>query len=223
MKRIDLVTVALATAVTLGCDRGARNEARMDADQPDTVGTAGMASGADKAFVEDLGNAGMAEVQLGTLAKDRAASPEVKQFAEMMVRDHSASGEELKQIASRHAVAMPAQLDEKHRETMDRLSGIRGQDFDRAYMRIMVDSHEEVIDRLQTRANEDRFGDNKGAVQPERADNPVEASLNEWAAKKLPTTRHHLDEAKRIHRTLENADGTPAGAVSQPSSSRRER
>jgi hypothetical protein len=56
-----------------------------------------------------------------------------------------------------------------------------------------------VVDRLQTRASEDRFGDDKGEVKPERSDNPVEAALNQWAARALPTVRHHLDEAKRIH------------------------
>ena len=52
---------------------------------------------------------------------------------------------------------------------------------------------------MQTRASEDRLGDDKGTVKPERSDNPVEAALNQWAAKVLPTTRHHLDEAKRIN------------------------
>ena len=66
-------------------------------------------------------------------------------------------------------------------------------------MRAMVDGHEDVLDRLQTRASEDRFGDDKGTVSPERSDNPVEASINQWAAAALPTVRHHLDEAKRIH------------------------
>ena len=66
-------------------------------------------------------------------------------------------------------------------------------------MSAMVDGHEDVVDRLQTRASEDRFGDDKGTVTAERSDNPVEASINQWAAAALPDVRHHLDEAKRVH------------------------
>lgn len=79
------------------------------------------------------------------------------------------------------------------------MSNLRGAEFDREYMSAMVDGHEDVLDRLQTRASEDRFGDDKGTVSPERSDNPVEASINQWAAAALPTVRRHLDEAKRIH------------------------
>ena len=79
------------------------------------------------------------------------------------------------------------------------MSNLRGAEFDREYMSAMVDGHEDVLERLQTRASEDRFGDDKGTVSPERSDNPVEASINQWAAAALPTVRRHLDEAKRIH------------------------
>ncbi len=48
---------------------------------------------------------------------------------------------------------------------------------------------------LQTRANEDRVGDNKGTVTPEQSGDPMAGDINQWAAGKLPTTRHHLDEA----------------------------
>jgi putative membrane protein len=204
MKRIGLLTVACATAVTLACNSTPREDASIETERPDTVGTAGdmAASSGDKAFVEAMAHAGMAEVELGNLAKERAASPEVRQFADMMVRDHTKAGEELTQVATQHAIAMPSQINEDQRELKERLSALRGAEFDREYMQAMVDGHQDVVDRLQTRADEDRFGENKGAVTPERGDNHVEAGLNQWAAATLPTTRHHLDEAKRIHDSL---------------------
>jgi putative membrane protein len=120
----------------------------------------------------------------------------------MMVRDHTMANDELKQIASRYSISMPAQVDEKHLDTMNRLSKLRGADFDREFIKAMVDDHENAVDRLQTRTSEDRFGENKGQVKPESSDKPAEASLNQWAAKALPVVRHHLDEAKRIDDSL---------------------
>lgn len=200
MKRMPMFMVVLACVVTLACDRSTRN----DTDDPNTVGTAGnAAAGAgDRAFVEDMAEAGMAEVELGKAASERASNPEVKRFAQMMVRDHTKAGDELKRIASTHGVAAPAGIDDEHRELMGRLMQMRGAEFDHEYMKAMVEGHEDVIDRLQTRASEDRFGDNKGTVRPESSNNPTEAALNEWASNTLPVARQHLEEAKRINDSL---------------------
>jgi putative membrane protein len=168
-----------------------------------SVGTTGNSVGAgDRDFVDHLTIAGMAEVELGRMAMERSDNDWVKQFGEMMVRDHSKAGEELKQIAMQHAIPTPAGLDQQHRDLQTRLSSLKGAEFDREYMNAMVEGHEDVLDRLQTRASEDRVGDDKGTVTPERSDNPVEAAINEWAANALPTVRHHLDEARNIREGL---------------------
>ena len=195
MKRFAMLLVVSATAVSFACNADNRT-----ASNDSTVGTSGSAvSAGDRAFVEDMTIGGMAEVELGRMAMERGASPEVKRFGDMMVKDHSKAGDELKQVAMQHSIPMPAALDQKHQDLKTTLSNLRGAEFDREYMKAMVDGHEDVVDRLQTRASEDRFGDDKGEVKPERSDNPVEGALNQWAAKALPTVRHHLDEAKRIN------------------------
>jgi len=198
MKRIALLPVAFAAALSFACNTDNRN-----ASDESAIGTTGDAvSAGDRAFVDELTIAGMAEVELGRMAMERGSSPEVKKFGDMMVKDHSKAGDELQQIAMQYAIPVPAGLDENHQNLMTKLSNLTGAEFDREYMSAMVDGHEDVVDRLQTRASEDRFGDDKGTVAPERSDNAVEASINKWAAAALPTVRHHLDEAKRIHDEL---------------------
>lgn len=202
MKWMGLLPMALALAVTGACD--ARNDASLR-DQPEAVGTAGTAAtDNDRVFIERMLDANMAEVELGQMAQNKASSADVKQFATMMVRDHSRGLDLLKTLASKQGIPLVAQLDEKHKDLRDRLSKLRGEEFDREYMNAMVDGHEDVIDQLQTRANEDRFGENKGTVKAERGDNPVAAGINNWAATTLPTTRQHLEEARRINGILGN-------------------
>ncbi|HEY5618362.1 MAG TPA: DUF4142 domain-containing protein [Vicinamibacterales bacterium] len=196
MKRIGQLAVVCMAAITLACDGGARRD-------DGTIGTTEV-SDDDKEFVENAASAGMAEVELGELAQQKATNIEVKQFAEMMVRDHTKASEALKQVARQYSIPVPSQPDNEHSELINRLSQLTGPDFDREYMGAMVDNHQEVVDLLQTRANEDRLGDNKGTVRPEGSDNPIEAALNQFAANALPTTRHHLDEAKRIRDGLGN-------------------
>jgi putative membrane protein len=196
--------VALSAALSMACQQnGARTDNPATAEN-EAIGTAGVSSG-DKDFVEHMMMDGMAEVELGKMAKDKASTPEVKQFADRMVRDHSKAGDELKQIASKHSIATSAQIDEKHRDLMNKLSMLRGAEFDHAYMEAMVDGHQDVIDELQKHASEDRFGDNKGAVKPEPSNNPAEADINKWAANALPTVREHLNMAKQIEEKLDKA------------------
>lgn len=198
MKRIGRLGVVCAAVLMMAC--GGNDVAR---DESGTVGTAGVSAG-DRTWVEDSLSSGMAEVELGRTAQEKASNPEVKQFAEMMVRDHSKAGDELRRTAQQHSIQVEPQITDEHRDLMDRLSRLQAAEFDAEYMEAMVDSHENMIDHLQARASEDRFGDNKGAVQPERSDNPADAAINQWAANALPTARRHLDEARRIRDSLNN-------------------
>lgn len=65
-------------------------------------------SPADRRFALEAAHSGMAEVDLGILAAERAASPEVKQFAQRMIDDHTRAGDELKALASIKSLTLPA-------------------------------------------------------------------------------------------------------------------
>ena len=57
-----------------------------------------------RGFIEQMAIAGMAEVQLGKMAAERASNDDVKAFGQMMVKDHTQADQELMQIASRMSV-----------------------------------------------------------------------------------------------------------------------
>lgn len=198
MKRIGQLAVVCTAVLTLACNVDRRDTTT---EEQETIGTAGVSAGAMDFVAESLA-AGSTEVELGKLAQERAANNEVKQFAAMMVNDHTRAGDQLKQVAQQHGIATVPTRELEDSDLISRLSGMRGAEFDREYMDAMVDSHQAVINHLQSRADEDRFGENRGSVTPERSDNPAEASINQWAATTLPTARHHLNEARRIGDSL---------------------
>lgn len=74
----------------------------------------------------------MAEVKLGKMAQERAASDAVKKFGERMVHDHSRMNTELREIASRQQIALSDRLDPKHQRLVEQLSKLKGAAFDRA-------------------------------------------------------------------------------------------
>jgi putative membrane protein len=212
--------MACALAMTMACttdgrrvdDEGDGVATLRPADEPGSVGTSGEADQAHGAtadarhFVEKAGIAGAAEVKLGQLAMEHAQSSQVKEFAQMMVRDHSKAGNELKQAVSRHNVSMPTALDDEHQRLYDRLSKLHGSEFDREYMQAMVDGHMKVESLIESRTRpQSRADRSHGATGTTgtTADTQLDVTVNQWANKALPTVEQHLQKAQQIRATLD--------------------
>jgi putative membrane protein len=146
-------------------------------------------------FVNRMGVAGLAEVELGKLASERAMDADVKAFAQTMVRDHSRANDELSKIAWQLNFQMPTQLDPMHRELADRLSKLKGAEFDREYMAAMVKRHEDVAGLLRSFTSADRPIGTAGRARGEQA-------LMEWAMKTMPIVERHLERARQIQQKL---------------------
>ena len=83
-------------------------------------------SPADKRFIDKAAEGGMAEVELGQLATQKAASEDVKKFGQRMVDDHSKADQQLKQLASTKGVTLPTTLDKSAQKEYDKLSKLSG-------------------------------------------------------------------------------------------------
>jgi len=135
-------------------------------------------------FINDAAMGGMAEVELGKLAQEKAMSQRVKNFGEMMVRDHSAANDDLKAICRQKNVTPPTDMG-KHKDHYNDLSKKNGADFDKAYMKMMVDDHQDDIKAFE-----------------KIAENGTDPDVKTFASQKLPTLRKHLDSAKAINKSL---------------------
>lgn len=136
-------------------------------------------STADRKFAMEAAQGGMAEVQLGQLAKDKASSDAVKQFGQKMVDDHTKANDKLKSIAEQSGITLPTTIDAKDHADMDRLSKLSGESFDRAYMDHMVKDHKKDVAAFQREANSGK-----------------DANLKQFAADTLPALQEHLRMAQ---------------------------
>jgi putative membrane protein len=150
----------------------------------------------DIEFILDAAKGGMAEVELGKLAAQRAQNEEVKKFAQRMVDDHSKANDELKQIAQSKSIKLPEELDAKDKSLMQRLEKLNGPAFDRAYMTAMQNDHVKDVNEFKREANAGR-----------------DSQVKSFASSTLPTLEEHLQQAKQT-RTLTTASTTrkPAAA-----------
>jgi putative membrane protein len=142
----------------------------------------------DADFAVNAADGGLYEVQLATLALTKATSSRVKQFAQMMVDDHSKANAELKSLASQKNIVLPDVMSEKcQKKYYDLDQKKQGNEFDREYIDQMVKDHKEDIDVFEKEADKGNDGEVKS-----------------WASGKIATLRHHLEEAERIKEDLKS-------------------
>jgi putative membrane protein len=140
-----------------------------------------MVSDRDQEFVKKATRASIAEVRLGEMAAERAESPQVQQFGQHMVADHTQAKQELMSLAQTQKMTLPTDMDTQHHEIAEGLALLQGANFDRAFMRYMVADHEKAVQLFS-----------KAARQSQDAD------LKAFAAKILPLLQEHLHMARNL-------------------------
>jgi len=135
----------------------------------------------EKQFMKKAAAGGEAEVELGQLATEKASNDDVKKFGQRMVDDHSKANQQLKELASSKGIDLPSGLNAKAKATKDRLSQLSGEQFDRAYMKDMVDDHTKDVAEF------------KHASKMAK-----DAEVKNFAAQTLPTLEDHLKQAQSI-------------------------
>jgi putative membrane protein len=143
----------------------------------------GLASGhsTDSTFMSNAAKGGMAEVELGELAQQKATSPAVKQFGERMIKDHSDANDKLKAIAAAKGVALPETASVLQQASKAKLNLMSGKDFDKSYIKGMVSDHKADIKEFQ-----------------DEAANGKDPDLKAFARATLPTLQAHLKRAESI-------------------------
>jgi putative membrane protein len=97
--------------------------------------------GADKAFVKKALEGNMAEIQMGQLALQKSQDDQVKQFAQRMVDDHGKMLDQMKPVAEKMGVKVPAGPSKGQMKSMDKMKALSGDAFDQAYIKDMVKDH----------------------------------------------------------------------------------
>jgi putative membrane protein len=114
---------------------------------------AGQTSPNDRVFLKAALEGGMAEVQLGQIALQKSTNPDVKQFAQRMVDDHTKMGNQLKPIAQQIGVKIPDGPSKKDKAAIAKLQELNGDDFDKAYMKDMVKDHKADLTDFKAEAD----------------------------------------------------------------------
>lgn len=138
-------------------------------------------TGEEQKFVLKAAKSDETEISLSKLALQKSNDPQIKQFAEMMVTDHTKSTSLLKPIAANHNVAIPENPGSANEAKYRALEGKSGKAFDKAYIQTMIADHQSTLQAFQSAS---------GKVQ--------DPNLKEFVGTVEPIVKHHLEVAKQL-------------------------
>lgn len=182
MKTILAVVAACALlAAPASAQTSLKSKAKHAAETTGVASVLGI-SPTTRDFVNEVAISDMFEIQSSKLAQEKADA-QGKQFAGHMVDDHTKTSDELKSMISegKVKVELPGDLDSAHKSKLETLRSAQGKDFDKNYDSMQKSAHKDAVSLFE------RYAKN--------GDNPA---LKAWAAKTLPTLKHHLDMAQNL-------------------------
>lgn len=144
------------------------------------------ASHPDQAFYGAFMRSGLAEIDAANLVLQKSSNAMVKDFAAMMIKDHTSANERVKALAASKRTPLPSSASAAGRAVQARLASLSARIFDQFYIRSQIDAHEQLLELVATEATSGK-------------DAPAKA----FAAEILPTVQSHL----KLIRVLAASEG----------------
>lgn len=147
---------------------------------------AGEAAGnPDEFFLVGAAHANQAEITASRVALDRSQNPQVRQFAQHMIDEHSNASRDLNQLARDLDIDLPNRPDELHAKLNDHLLELEGEQFDRQYISAMESDHAAMLTAFRNQAL---------AAQ--------NALVRSWAQEQVPVLEDHLRRTQALRQSL---------------------
>ncbi|MCU1219831.1 MAG: hypothetical protein JWN42_1028 [Candidatus Angelobacter sp.] len=194
----SLLAVLMLGLISIGCTSTDKAATPDTAAQPNSgTAAASPSTSSDQDFVTKAAQGNSAEVELGKIVAAKSKNPSVKQFAQMMVKDHTAALNELQELAQSKNLNFNDDLPDDAKALQAKLSSDTGKELDKDYMDGMVEDHQkdvrEFTDKSQTAKDPD---------------------VKQWAGKTLPILHKHLEKAQQVDARLnkgKSAGSAPSG------------
>lgn len=139
----------------------------------------------DAEFVYEVVGTNYSEIKLAELANQKSRNTQVKQVAQTLLTDHTASLNELKTLAQAKAISIPVQEQDGSKRKLENLAEESGQDFDQAWSKEMMNLHDETIEKFE-----------------DRLENTQDADLKAYIQKTLPLLKKHHEQLEACNEKL---------------------
>jgi putative membrane protein len=149
----------------------------------------------DRTFMIQNAEVGLAEIDAGQLAAQRA-TPEIRQTAQTIVNDHQQALAQLRSLAQRYSVTLPEAPNSTQQQQAAQLQSLNGPGFDRTYLQLQIAGHEQAIAGTQQEIS--------AGTNPD---------VQQYARTILPVLQKHLQMVQTAAQQLGAAPPPPSGGV----------
>lgn len=149
---------------------------------PSTVSTALMQmTMLDQQFARMAAHSDQFEIRSSQLALQKSSSPQVREYAQMMIQEHTQSTQLLTQLAAQRGLTLPTEPSEFQQAVIDRLAQLSGAEFDRAYFEAQANGHIQTVGVFRSEVGQGQ-----------------DSGLQQFAAQLLPTIENHYQMASQM-------------------------
>jgi SH3 domain-containing YSC84-like protein 1 len=136
-------------------------------------------------FVKKAAITNLFEIDAAHKVESKTSDRAYKDFAQMMIGDHTRMGDELKkQVSGLSGIDVPTSLDQDHQQKLDKLGSESGAQLERDYRQSQIEGHQQAIKLFQEFA--------------ESSPGNEDAALKSWAKSSVPTLQKHLQHAEAL-------------------------
>ena len=193
---LALLTLGL---MTVGCstDKAATHDTAANPNSASSSASSSNPSNSnpDQDFVTKAAQGNSAEIELGKMVAAKTKDPNVKQFAQMMVKDHTTALNQLQELAQSKNLNFSSDLPDDAKALQTKLSSDTGKQLDKDYMDGMVQDHQKDVQEFQ-----------------DQSQNAKDPDVKQWVTKTLPTLQKHLDQAQQIDAKLNKGKTSSASS-----------
>jgi putative membrane protein len=178
------VTALLVAAPAWAQQTGVSNPAGTPPGTPQSapgVPAASQPNDADRIFVHAIAIGNRAEIVFARLADQHTQVAAIRQFAQLMVEDHTKAGNRLVELARPAGLPIPEGVDQDHRTQQAAIERLNGTVFDDAYIRGQITDHQQAVQLLEF-----------------EIDSGQDPALKQFAVETLPIFMHHLELAQAL-------------------------
>ncbi len=123
------------------------------------------------------------EIQAANIALTKSQDQNIKQYAQMIVDDHTAAGNELATLVKNKNWQLSTPDNQNYNQLIDQLNNADPANFDRTYADLMATSHQDAITLFKDAST--------GTAT-------TDADLRKFATDKIPAFQKHLDQIKNM-------------------------
>ncbi|HEX4378022.1 MAG TPA: DUF4142 domain-containing protein [Steroidobacteraceae bacterium] len=135
----------------------------------------------DESFYKDAAQANLAEIQLGKLAREKSQNQALKDYGDMMVKDHTAANDKLSKLAAGKGMELPTSPSVGQMASKTKLEVLSGDTFDKSFIKTMAGDHKDAIEAFQ-----------------KEEQNGQDADAKAFAKATLPKLEQHMKKIKSI-------------------------